>query len=177
MPGVCTSAEPLRDPRHELLDNSAQDMQIKKALVWNTSITRVFLCIDRSLCDYLANALCERGMEIFHRLDTHTLAASGCMNIGAIFNIDTYVIHTRSGTSKRASRQAAIHPSKPIHQELPWPAAVRGEFHSERLIEAIAGESRAVESARSGAAVGIGTPFERKCRVKKIGNLRLLLNE
>lgn len=30
MPGVCTSAEPLRDPRHELLDNSAQDMQIKK---------------------------------------------------------------------------------------------------------------------------------------------------
>ncbi len=173
MPGVCTSAEPLRDPRHELLDNSAQDMQIKKTLVWNTSITRVFLCIDRSLCDYLANALCERGMEIFHRLDTHTLAASGCMNIGAIFNIDTYVIHTRSGTPKEQVAGLQF-----IHRNRFTKSCLAGsgarEFHSERLIEAVAGESRAVESARSGAAVGIGAPFERKCRVKKIGNLRLL---
>ena len=50
--------------------------------------------VPKRCCKLLANALCERGMEVFHRLNAYALAASGCMNIGAILNIDTYVIHT-----------------------------------------------------------------------------------
>ena len=71
----------------------------KTTLVWIASIARVVFVFVR-YGELLANALRERGMEVFHRLNAYALAASGCMNIGAVFNIDAYVIHTRSGTPK-----------------------------------------------------------------------------
>lgn len=107
MPGVCASAQPLRDSRHELLRRQTTrsfttwsfTTKNKTTLVWIASIARVVFVFVR-YGELLANALRERGMEVFHRLNAYALAASGCMNIGAVFNIDAYVIHTRSGTPK-----------------------------------------------------------------------------
>lgn len=40
----------------------------------------------------LTNTFCKCWMEVFHGLDPNTLTASCRMDVGAVFNIDPYVV-------------------------------------------------------------------------------------
>lgn len=114
MPHLRSSAEPFRDSRFELLGITERlgvfcpgGFRIRNALPFylggkaehNRRPSRLGCTKNKnprlsSGVLSLTNTFCKCWMEVFHRLNPNTLAASCRMNIGAVFNIDSYVVDT-----------------------------------------------------------------------------------